>query len=1155
MKYGDSTGENERTTFVDKASNIEWINSPIPFDSKRVVFGSNSDDKGENGGLKGSPKDNDALFGTAGDDELESGDGSDYMEGGVGHDTYIFSSSDKGVDTIFDIDGDGALEIDGQKLNKLLFKPLNIAVVDHNVSQIYYTEDKRYRFSREENEEWEIAIQKDGNYKPLARIRNWEEGDLGIRIDRTSHGVAPNTDYFGDLYHADKSGFYTYEGGKSPFGLTLHGSNNIAASSRFSGSPHGDIFFTGEGVLHHINSGGGSDYIRGGSGREYIIAGGNGKDPLDDRDIVYGGGNTDIISGGGGIDTLWADDGSNNYEIPIPVTKEDWRGDWITGHYDSDIIYGSAREDLIFGGEGGDTIRGGAGNDIILGDAHYFTSSGLKTESGTEISWNADGSTTTTENAGFALPSTQAFEWEKLDKDAAEPENRTIIPLGEHKIALQSGIRFYDNGRVQQITDPKAKDKKAAYDDTIYGGKGNDWIAGQVGDDTIYGGNGDDTLYGDDTEALPEGMTEGNDTLYAGKGKDKLYGNGGNDTLIADEDDKEQDELDGGEDNDTLIGGTGYDKLKGGGGYDELKAGNDGSEMEGGTGNDTYTSGIGNDLMKDEDGDDTYYLSPGQDFIHDNRGDDTYRTTFGQMALSGTTLIRDEDGIGKIQVNGKQLTSENILACAETEWITFDNSTKLIRKGNDLVMSNALAGSKGQVIFSNFFKKEEFLSIKLPEYEQKPDTGEPQPEPQTNLAPQAATTVVGQKIEEKSRWQFTLPADAFRDPDGDPLAYTATLADGKPLPKWLHFDAARRIFSGTPGNDDVGNLSIRVTANDGRGGSATLDFSLEVVNVNDAPQIRTTLANQERKGGEPWQYRLPADAFHDIDKDDTLTLSATLENGQPLPVWLKFDAGTGQFTGTPPDSGRTYRIVVTATDQAGAQVEQSFNLAVTTGANHPPVINAAIPAQQTNEKDEWRFTLPEDAFLDPDGDLLAYTATLADGKALPKWLHFDAARRTFSGTPGNDDVGNLSIRVTATDGRGGSAMQNFALEVVNVNDAPQIGATLANQQGTGGKPWQYRLPTGAFHDIDKGDVLSLTAALGDGQPLPSWLAFDAATGQFSGTPPSGEQAGTYRIAVTATDKAGAQARQAFNLDITPPANTAPQAATTIAAQKVNEKSR
>ncbi|NTV75870.1 MAG: hypothetical protein HGA66_16905, partial [Holophaga sp.] len=35
------------------------------------------------------------------------------------------------------------------------------------------------------------------------------------------------------------------------------------------------------------------------------------------------------------------------------------------------------------------------------------------------------------------------------------------------------------------------------------------------------------------------------------------------------------------------------------------------------------------------------------------------------------------------------------------------------------------------------------------------------------------------------------------------------------------------------------------------------------------------------------------------------------------------------------------------------------------------------------------------------GDTLTYTATQADGSALPTWLTFTAATRTFSGTPLN----------------------------------------------------------------------------------------------------------------------------------------------------------
>lgn len=422
-----------------------------------------------------------------------------------------------------------------------------------------------------------------------------------------------------------------------------------------------------------------------------------------------------------------------------------------------------------------------------------------------------------------------------------------------------------------------------------------------------------------------------------------------------------------------------------------------------------------------------------------------------------------------------------------------------------------------------------------PDPQPQPNPNPPTPPtPPTKRPPKTGKAVAAQRVNEKSPLNFALPDSAFTNPDNVALSYTATLADGKALPKWLHFDAAKRTFSGTPGNDDVGNLSIRVTAADGRGGSAMQNFTLEVVNVNDAPQIGTALANQQGKGGQAWQYRLPANAFRDIDKGDVLTLSAKLDNGQPLPSWLKFDGKTGQFSATLPKEAKAsaYRIAVTATDKAGAQAKQAFNLDITPPANTAPQAATTITAQKANEKSRWQFTLPANAFRDPDGDTLTYTASLVDGKALPKWLYFDAAKRTFSGTPGNDDVGNLSIRVTANDGRGGSAAQDFALEVVNVNDAPQIGTELRGQTITGGELWQYRLPIDAFKDIDKGDALTLSAKLGpsnEGRNLPSWLTFDAKTGLFTGTPPDGR--GIYQIEVTATDKAGAYISQEFPLQI------------------------
>ena len=49
---------------------------------------------------------------------------------------------------------------------------------------------------------------------------------------------------------------------------------------------------------------------------------------------------------------------------------------------------------------------------------------------------------------------------------------------------------------------------------------------------------------------------------------------------------------------------------------------------------------------------------------------------------------------------------------------------------------------------------------------------------------------------------------------------------------------------------------------------------------------------------------------------------------------------------------------------------------------------------------------------DPDGDSVTYNAELSDGNALPAWLSFDSATRTFSGRPATGDIGEVAVRVT-----------------------------------------------------------------------------------------------------------------------------------------------
>ena len=44
---------------------------------------------------------------------------------------------------------------------------------------------------------------------------------------------------------------------------------------------------------------------------------------------------------------------------------------------------------------------------------------------------------------------------------------------------------------------------------------------------------------------------------------------------------------------------------------------------------------------------------------------------------------------------------------------------------------------------------------------------------------------------------------------------------------------------------------------------------------------------------------VPAASFTDVDVGDSLSLSATLADGSPLPSWLSFNAATQTFSGTP----------------------------------------------------------------------------------------------------------------------------------------------------------------------------------------------------------------------------------------------------------------
>ena len=109
----------------------------------------------------------------------------------------------------------------------------------------------------------------------------------------------------------------------------------------------------------------------------------------------------------------------------------------------------------------------------------------------------------------------------------------------------------------------------------------------------------------------------------------------------------------------------------------------------------------------------------------------------------------------------------------------------------------------------------------------------------------------------------------------------------------------------------------------------------------------------------------------------------------------------------------TVNLRIKATDMAGAIAEDSVFLQVEDRNDAPELSGDATVSKDSN------YELPDNLFVDSDGDFLTYSATLENGEPLPDWLRFDTVDKVFHVIDTERTVLSLDVVVHAADGRGG----------------------------------------------------------------------------------------------------------------------------------------
>ena len=371
------------------------------------------------------------------------------------------------------------------------------------------------------------------------------------------------------------------------------------------------------------------------------------------------------------------------------------------------------------------------------------------------------------------------------------------------------------------------------------------------------------------------------------------------------------------------------------------------------------------------------------------------------------------------------------------------------------------------------------------------------------------------------------------DQDEDTLTYTLSGADAGSFDLNAATGQLTTREGATYDYETQPAYALTVEAGDGNGGTANIQVTVELTNVNEAPAFGegSSATRQLAENSAAGVNVGAAVSASDPDGDAlTYTLSGSAAGS------FSIDASTGQVqtrSGVIYDyeTQTSYSLAVTANDGNGgtASIQVTVNLTDVEEAapNRAPVFGEGDSATRTlaeNTAGGENVGLPLTA-TDPDGNTLTYTLSGADAGS----FGLNAATGQLTTKEGvsydYEAKQTYAVTVTAEDPEGASASIAVTVNLTDVDEtppdtAPTVSDTsqLKNHDATVGQAFSIVLPAADEGSGNGGPYEYLLWHQGQGRNFMdqaiNGLRFDPETRTLSGTP---EEAGVWQLSYVVHD--------------------------------------